>query len=51
MSQDRFQGLSDIGFDDFRSMAPDDSLSHYQKIGFPDEYRGPGCLNKLDRSM
>ena len=39
MSQDRFQEFSDIGFEDFRRMAQDDSLSQYEKIGFPDEYR------------
>jgi len=39
MSQDRFNRFSDIGFDDFRRMAQDDSLSRYEKIGFPDEYR------------
>lgn len=39
MSQDRFREFSDIGFDDFRRRAQDDSLSQYEKIGFPDEYR------------
>ena len=33
---DRF---ADLTFDDFRRMAGDESLSQYQKIGFPDEYR------------
>src|SRR5215203_1150531 len=33
---ERFKSLS---FDDFRKLAIDDSLSPYQKIGFPDEYR------------
>lgn len=32
----RFAALS---FDDFRRMAQDDSLSQYEKIGFPDSYR------------
>jgi len=39
MSLDRFQKFSDIGFNDFRRMAQDDTLSPYEKIGFPDEYR------------
>jgi hypothetical protein len=30
---------SQIGFDDFRRLASDDSLSKYERIGFPDEYR------------
>jgi SAM-dependent methyltransferase len=33
---DRFKSLS---FEDFKKLAKDDSLSVYQKIGFPDEYR------------
>jgi 2-polyprenyl-3-methyl-5-hydroxy-6-metoxy-1,4-benzoquinol methylase len=32
----RFEGLT---FDDFRRMAADDSLSRYEKIGFPNSYR------------
>ena len=28
-----------IGFEDFRRLATDDSLSAYEKIGFPDSYR------------
>lgn len=32
----RFQNLT---FEDFKSLAKDDSLSKYQKIGFPDSYR------------
>lgn len=31
--------IAGIGFEDFRRLASDDSLSQYQKIGFPDEYR------------
>jgi cyclopropane fatty-acyl-phospholipid synthase-like methyltransferase len=31
--------FADLTFDDFRRMAGDDSLSQYEKIGFPDEYR------------
>lgn len=33
---DRFKSLS---FEDFKELAKDESLSVYQKIGFPDEYR------------
>lgn len=33
---ERFAGLT---FDDFRRMAGDESLSEYERIGFPDEYR------------
>jgi hypothetical protein len=33
---DRFQNLN---FDRFRTLAQDDSLSRYEKIGFPDSYR------------
>lgn len=35
-ANDRFSG---IGFDDFRRLANDESLSKYEKIGFPDSYR------------
>ncbi|WP_101758429.1 SAM-dependent methyltransferase [Oceanicoccus sp. KOV_DT_Chl] len=31
--------FTDIGFDDFRTLATDESLSKYEKIGFPDSYR------------
>jgi hypothetical protein len=31
--------FTDLGFEDFRQMASDASLSQYEKIGFPDEYR------------
>lgn len=31
--------FDDIGYDDFRRMAMDDSLSAHEKIGFPDAYR------------
>jgi hypothetical protein len=31
--------FADLTFDDFRRMAEDDSLSRYEKIGFPDAYR------------
>jgi hypothetical protein len=56
MSQDRFQKFFDIGFDDFRRMAQDDSLSKYEKIGFPNDYREgkeqaifDDILSKLDK--
>jgi 2-polyprenyl-3-methyl-5-hydroxy-6-metoxy-1,4-benzoquinol methylase len=31
--------FSNIGFDDFRRLATDESLSKYERIGFPDSYR------------
>lgn len=31
--------FDDIGYEDFRRMASDDSLSAHEKIGFPDAYR------------
>lgn len=31
--------FADLSFDDFRRMATDSTLSPYEKIGFPDEYR------------
>lgn len=31
--------FANLTFDDFRRMAEDDSLSRYEKIGFPDAYR------------
>jgi cyclopropane fatty-acyl-phospholipid synthase-like methyltransferase len=34
-----YERFGDLTFDDFRRMAADDSLSKYEKIGFPDEYR------------
>lgn len=33
------QRFSDLTFDGFRALARDDSLSPYEKIGFPDSYR------------
>jgi len=36
---DRYKRFAKLGFDDFRQMASDESLSQYEKIGFPDEYR------------
>jgi hypothetical protein len=39
MGEADYQRFSDISFDDFRRMAEDDSLSQYEKVGFPNEYR------------
>lgn len=39
VSDDEFRRFAKLTFDDFRKMAQDDSLSAYQKIGFPDSYR------------
>jgi len=36
---EKYARFAKLGFDDFRKMASDDSLSRYEKIGFPDEYR------------
>jgi len=36
---DDYQRFANLSFDDFRRMAKDDSLSRYEKIGFPDSYR------------
>lgn len=34
-----FERFKNLTFDDFKKLAKDDSLSQYQKIGFPDAYR------------
>jgi hypothetical protein len=39
MSTEGYQRFASLTFDDFRRMAQDDSLSRYEKIGFPDTYR------------
>ncbi|HEY0006598.1 MAG TPA: hypothetical protein VGB17_17585 [Pyrinomonadaceae bacterium] len=39
MSPNNYQRFENLAFDDFRRMAKDDSLSRYEKIGFPDAYR------------
>src|SRR6266480_1401481 len=31
--------FADLTFDDFRRLATDETLSQYEKIGFPDDYR------------
>jgi len=33
------KSFTDIGFEDFRALAKDASLSKYERIGFPDSYR------------
>jgi hypothetical protein len=33
------QRFADLTFDDFRQLATDETLSQYEKIGFPDDYR------------
>ncbi len=38
-SDDLYQKFANLTFDDFRKMAGDESLSKYEKIGFPDSYR------------
>ena len=37
--QDEFNRFQNLTFEDFRSMAKDETLSQHQKIGFPDTYR------------
>ena len=39
MSGQNYQRFADLSFEDFRRMALDNSLSRYEKIGFPDSYR------------
>jgi hypothetical protein len=39
MNSDNDKRFSNLGFDDFRRLAQDDSLSRYERIGFPDSYR------------
>lgn len=40
MSKDNnYNRFSDLTFDDFKVLASDSSLSKYERIGFPDEYR------------
>jgi hypothetical protein len=39
MSNKDFSRFAYLSFDDFKRMAQDDSLSRYEKIGFPDQYR------------
>jgi hypothetical protein len=39
ISRDRHKRFANLSFEDFKNMAQDDSLSRYEKIGFPDSYR------------
>jgi hypothetical protein len=39
MKTDDYKKFADLSFDDFRRMAGDDTLSQYERIGFPDSYR------------
>jgi hypothetical protein len=39
MKTDDYKKFADLSFDDFRRMAGDESLSQYERIGFPDSYR------------
>ncbi len=39
MGVDDYRRFERLTFDDFRRMAADESLSRYEKIGFPDSYR------------
>lgn len=39
MDLNQHQRFEDLSFDDFRKMASDNSLSCYEKIGFPNSYR------------
>lgn len=39
LSPGDYQRFEDLSFEDFRRLAGDDSLSRYEKIGFPNAYR------------
>lgn len=39
MDSSQYKRFEKLSFDDFRRMALDDSLSRYEKIGFPNSYR------------
>jgi hypothetical protein len=39
MSADEYRRFENLTFEDFRRLAKDESLSRYEKIGFPDTYR------------
>src|SRR4051812_40765185 len=39
MSVGEYKRFANLSFNDFRRMAKDDSLSRYEKIGFPNAYR------------
>jgi hypothetical protein len=36
---EKYNRFAKLTFDDFRRMAQDESLTHYEKIGYPDSYR------------
>lgn len=38
-NKSEFERFKNLSFDDFKKLAADNTLSIYQKIGFPDEYR------------
>ncbi|RMG40825.1 MAG: SAM-dependent methyltransferase, partial [Methanobacteriota archaeon] len=40
MAEDNFQRFANLGFEKFREMAKDDTLTANEKIGFPECYRG-----------
>ena len=39
MKDTNFEKFANLGFEDFKDFASDDSLSSNEKIGFPDSYR------------
>ena len=39
MESENYKRFASLTFNDFRRMAEDDSLSIYEKIGFPNSYR------------
>src|SRR4051812_9176767 len=39
MASDEYKRFESLTFEDFRQLADDESLSRYEKIGFPDSYR------------
>ena len=39
MAENKYKKFIDIGFEDFKKFAKDDSLTPNEKIGFPDNYR------------
>ena len=38
MAENKYKKFIDIGFDDFKKFAKDDSLTPNEKIGFPDNF-------------
>ena len=39
MGEDKYERFANLSYSDFRRLAQDNSLSRYEKIGFPDSYR------------